>query len=157
MEIKKILCPVDFSDTSDLAIKSAKSMALLFNAELHLFHVVDHLHGHDHFMILQLTPNEIAGKLKKDVSDKLIKMASRLKNEPGSERLDISTEVKEGKAFVQIIKTAKKIDADLIVMGSHGRTALSHAIIGSVTERVVRKAPCHVLVVKDNDLEFEMP
>ncbi len=157
MEIKKILCPVDFSETSNLAIKNAKSMALLFNAKLYLLHAVDQLHGVDHFMVLQLTPQEIALKLKKEASDKLKEIVCQLKEETKEKELDIETDVKEGKPFVQIIKNAREIDADLIVMGSHGRTALSHAIIGSVAERVVRKASCHVLVVKDKDVEFEMP
>ena len=65
--------------------------------------------------------------------------------------------MREGKAFVEIIKTARKDDIDLIIMGSHGRTGLSHVLIGSVAERVVRKAPCPVLIVKDKHTKFEMP
>ena len=59
--------------------------------------------------------------------------------------------------LVEIIKTARKDDIDLIIMGSHGRTGLPHVLIGSVAERVVRKAHCPVLIVKDKDTKFEMP
>jgi universal stress protein A len=59
--------------------------------------------------------------------------------------------VRHGKASVQIIKMAREMKADLIVMGSHGRTGLSHVIIGSVAEAVIRHAHCPVLVVRDTD------
>ncbi len=53
-----------------------------------------------------------------------------------------------GVQFVEIIRAARDYDVDLIVMGTHGRTGVSHILIGSVTEKVVRKAPCAVLTVK---------
>ena len=58
---------------------------------------------------------------------------------------------------VEIIKTARKNNIDLIIMGSHGRTGLPHVLIGSVAERVARKAHCPVLIVKDKNTKFEMP
>lgn len=152
MKIKKILCPVDFSAPCNLAVKYAKELALLFNSTLHLLHVVEHLHGNEHYMILQITPQEIAEKMKKEAEERLHSVAKKIKKVPR-----IKTEVCEGRAFVEIIKTARKDNIDLIIMGSHGRTGLSHVLIGSVAERVVRKAHCPVLIVKDKDTEFEMP
>jgi len=152
MKIKKILCPVDFSGSCNLAVKYAKELALLFNSRLYLLHVVEHLHGDEHYMILQITPQEIAEKMKKEAEERLNSIAKKIKKVP-----KIKTEVREGKAFVEIIKTARKDNIDLIIMGSHGRTGLSHVLIGSVAERVVRKAHCPVLIVKDKDTKFEMP
>lgn len=150
--IKKILCPVDFSEPSELAVKYAASLASLFGAKLHLLHVVEHLHGHEHFLILALTPQEIAEKMKTQAQEQLSRFTSHL--DEGSE---IEAEVREGKAFVEIIKMAREESIDLIVMGSHGRTGLPHILIGSVAERVIRKAPCPVLIVKAKDRKFEMP
>jgi nucleotide-binding universal stress UspA family protein len=71
--------------------------------------------------------------------------------------LKINHIVKTGPPFLEIILTAKEINAHLIVMGTHGRTGLAHAMLGSVTEKVVRKAYCPVLTVKPKDLVFKMP
>lgn len=143
MEIKKILCPVDFSESLELAVKYAASLASLFGAKLHLLHVVEHLHGHEHFLILALTSQEIAEKMKTQAQEQLSRFTSQLDEGSG-----IEAEVREGKAFVEIIKMAREESIDLIVMGSHGRTGLPHILIGSVAERVIRKAPCPVLIVK---------
>ena len=70
---------------------------------------------------------------------------------------DVSGAVRIGSAFLEIIQYAKEVQADLIVVGTHGRTGLKHMIIGSVAEKVVRKAPCPVLSVKHPEHAFEMP
>ena len=67
------------------------------------------------------------------------------------------TKVLNGVPFVEIIRYARESEMDLIVMGTHGRTGLGHLLIGSVTERVVRKSPCPVLTVKHPEHEFVMP
>lgn len=69
----------------------------------------------------------------------------------------ITTLPKEGKAFLEIINVARDENVDLIVMGTHGRTGLSHMLIGSTAEKVVRMAPCPVLTVKHPEHEFVMP
>ena len=66
-------------------------------------------------------------------------------------------QVEVGVPFVEIVRAARESGTDLIVMGSHGRTGLEHLLIGSVAERVVRKAPCSVLVVRDKARQFVMP
>jgi nucleotide-binding universal stress UspA family protein len=62
-----------------------------------------------------------------------------------------------GRTFVEIIQYARRVGADLIVMGTHGRSALKQMLLGSVAEKVVRKAPCPVLTVRHPDLVFELP
>ena len=152
MKIKNILCPVDFSAPCSISVQYAESLASLFNARLYLLHVIEHLHGDEHYMILMLTPQEIAEKMKKEAEKQLNNLAKKIKK-----RLKIKIEVREGKAFVEIVKTAWEENIDLIVMSSHGRTGLSQVLIGSVAERVVRKAQCPVLIVKDKDCKFKMP
>ena len=70
---------------------------------------------------------------------------------------NVETDVREGKAFVEIVKKAKEDNIDLIVMGSHGRSGLESILVGSVAEKVTRKAACPVLVVNTKDTEFKMP
>ena len=62
----------------------------------------------------------------------------------------------EGRPFVEIIRYARENEIDLIVISTHGRTGLKHALFGSVAEKVVRKAPCPVLVVKRQERDFVM-
>ena len=152
MKIKKILCPTDFSDISINAIDWAISLASSLHARLCLLHIVDQLHSFEHYQILVLTPKEIAEKLETQANEELNKIARKIKK-----KVKVETAVKQGKAFLEIIKTAKEQDIDLIVIGSHGRTGLSQVLIGSVAEKVSRKAPCPVLIVRAKDKLFEMP
>jgi universal stress protein A len=143
MEIKKILCPTDFSETSEKAVEYALFLATAHQAQLTLLHVVDHLQGFDHYEILALTPMEIAKKIEKRATESLDDLVNRIK---GSVAVDKA--VQHGKTSVEICEAAKAAQADLIVIGSHGRTGLSHVLIGSVAETVVRHADCPVLVVR---------
>ena len=146
MEIKRILCTTDFSATAQKALDYAVFLASSHNAELQLLHVVDQLHGFDNYLVLVLTPHEIAQRMEKLADENLGEMINQIK-----EPVKIEKAVRHGKASVQIIEMAKEMKADLIVVGSHGRTGLSHVIIGSVAEAVVRQACCPVLVVRDVD------
>jgi nucleotide-binding universal stress UspA family protein len=73
------------------------------------------------------------------------------------QRFQASAEVREGTPFYEIIQFAKEKDIDLIVMGTHGHTGLVHVLMGSVTEKVVRKSPCPVLTVRHPEHEFVHP
>ncbi|MES0363072.1 MAG: universal stress protein [Desulfobacteria bacterium] len=146
MEIKRILCPTDFSATAQKALEYAVFLASSHNAELLLLHVVDHLHGFDNYLILSLTPHEVAERMEKHAKENLSDVTNQIK-----ETVKIEKAVRHGKTSVQIIEMAREVKADLIVMGSHGRTGVSHVIIGSVAEAVVRHAYCPVLVVRDID------
>lgn len=150
MEIKKILCPTDFSETSEKAVEYALFLATAHQAQLILLHVVDHLQGFDHYEILALTPMEIAKKIEKRATESLDDLVNRIK---GSVAVDKA--VQHGKTSVEICEAAKAAQADLIVIGSHGRTGLSHVLIGSVAETVVRHADCPVLVVRAVDQQTE--
>ncbi|MBW1727306.1 MAG: universal stress protein [Deltaproteobacteria bacterium] len=152
MEIKKILCPVDFSEISANALEYAVFLASHHHAELLLLHVVEHLHEFEHYQILVFTPQELSEKMEEHAYEALNKLA-----EPIKETLKVETVIRQGKAFVEIIKEATEKDMDLIVMGSHGRTGISHMLMGSVTEKVVRKANCPVLVFRGKNTQFDIP
>ena len=151
MKFQTILCPTDFSEVSQKAMEYAVHFASFHQAKILLLNVVDHLQGFDHYQILAITPQEIAEKMEKQARKDLNALAKKIKN-----AVEIEKIVRQGKAFVEIIKTAKERNADLIIMGSHGRSGLPHILIGSVAEKVVRNAPCPVLVYRGKDAHFQM-
>jgi universal stress protein A len=146
MKIKRILCPTDFSAIAEKAVEYAVFLASSHNAELQLLHVVDHLHGFDNYLILSMTPDEVSERMEKHANKTLSEVVNQIK-----ETMKIEKAVRHGKTSVQIVEMAKEMKADLIVIGTHGRTGLSHVIIGSVAEAVIRHAYCPVLVVRDID------
>ena len=146
MEIKTILCPIDFSEISANALEYAVFLASHHHAELLILHVVEQLHEFEHYQILVLTPQELAEEMEKQAHEKLTKLTEQIKK-----TIKVETVVRQGKPFVEIIKEAKEKDMDLSVMASHGRTGVSHMLMGSVAEKVVRKANCPVLIVRDKN------
>jgi len=107
-------------------------------------HIVDQLHGFTHYEVLALTPMEIAERIAKRAHENLQTQVDRVKDS-----VTATESVREGKTWVEICEAAKEDGADIIIMGSKGRTGLSHVLIGSVAETVVRHASCPVLVVRD--------
>ena len=152
MKLNKILCPVDFSDRSDRALEYAVFIATTNDASLTLVHVVDHLQGEDHFFILSLTAEELQKKLESEARKKLDLLAQKY-----SDTIKVETVIRAGKPFVEIVRMAKENDIDQIIMGSHGRTGIPHMLLGSVAEKVSRKAPCPVLIFKEKGAKFELP
>jgi universal stress protein A len=152
MEIKTILCPIDFSEISANALEYAVFLASHHHAELLILHVVEQLHEFEHYQILVLTPQELSEEMEKQAHEKLTKLTEQIKK-----TIKVEAVVRQGKPFVEIIKEAKEKDMDLIVMASHGRTGVSHMLMGSVAEKVVRKAHCPVLIVRNKNTPFDIP
>ncbi|MDD5009754.1 MAG: universal stress protein [Syntrophorhabdaceae bacterium] len=149
---KKIVCPVDFSEFTEEIVTYAVSIAKKFNAELHLFHVIPNLNyftPYESFLTpenLVAIENNIGVEVDRDFN-KIIK------------KIDIPVKkiTKTGVTFVEIIDYVKTEAIDLIVMGTHGRSGIEHILIGSVAEKVVRKAPCPVLTIRPKNKSFQMP
>ncbi len=142
ISLKKILCPVDHSECSYLALKYAISLALKDEAKLYLMHVIDsRLYDTEIYKFSPYKLNEAdMSKIHEDLIESL--------PEGTTDVLKVETIVVKGIPFHEIINAATEINADIIVIGTHGRTGLSHMMIGSVVEKVVRKAPCPVLTVR---------
>ena len=140
--LKKILCPVDHSECSYLALKYAISLALKDEAKLYLMHVIDsRLYDTEMYKFSPYKLNEIdESKIRTDLMKSL--------PEGTTDVLEVETIVVKGVPFNEIINAATEISVDLIVIGTHGRTGISHVMLGSVAEKVVRKAPCPVLTVR---------
>lgn len=146
VKLKKILCPVDFSEYSYEALKYATHMVLKENASLYLIHIVDsRVYDYGGPIYEPETTDAKTMMNQESVKNLKDKLLAKVSNEIEGK---VETVISFGVPFVEIIKTAKNYDIDLIVMGTHGRTGLAHVLIGSVAEKVVRKAPCPVLTVK---------
>jgi len=145
MKINKILFPTDFSEAAEKAFENALYLADFHDAELILLHVVDQLHGLTHYEVLALTPMEIVEWIVEHAHENLQALVKRAKDTVAAKEI-----VREGKTWDVICKIAIEENADIIVMASQGRTGLSHALIGSVAETVVRHASCPVLVVRNS-------
>lgn len=149
----KIIVPIDFSDTSRRAFYIALKYAKVFDADTNVLHVVEPLDTFDSTSKVEAQTAEIARAeegVKRRV-DELFERAGLA--EVDRRRVNIS--IRGGKPWKEILQYTHDEGADLIVMGSHGQTSFKDIILGSTTERVVRKASCHVLCVKPDDYEYE--
>lgn len=141
---KKILVPVDFSESSTLALDTAVALAKDYDASLTIVHVYEPLaialpEGYQLFSEEQL--NQMFAEFQRE-------LAQQRKRAESAGALRVDTELLHGFAVGEIQNFAEQCKFDLIVMGTHGRRGLSHALLGSVAERVVRLAPCPVLTVR---------
>ncbi len=147
--LKKILVPTDFSEHSDKAVRYGAELASKFGAELHLVHAIEAtpiMYGEGAYF-----PPETEAEIETAATKQLNEMTV-----PG-DGLTVQRKVVPGHPFVEIIRYAKENDVGLIVIGTHGRGAIAHMLLGSVAEKVVRKAPCPVLTVRDEEHEFVRP
>ena len=149
VKIQSILCPIDFSDCSGHALDYARDLAKLLGASLRLLHVYEDPISTIPFAIagtagLPTTPVDLVNEAR---SHRLVE-ASRLQKLCTEHGVTTHVEEVEGLPAETIIKVAKDTHADLIVMGTHGRTGLSHLVVGSIAERVVRLSSCPVLTVR---------
>ncbi|MFQ5731537.1 MAG: universal stress protein [Planctomycetaceae bacterium] len=150
--IRRILVPTDFSKFSESALRYGCEFADRFDAELHVLHVVWN----------PLPPGpENWGRTLHEYDDDIREAAGRdlqkLDVAPLSDRDRVLSSVRVGVPMPEIILYARAKDVDLIVIGTHGRTGLPHVLMGSVAEKVVRKAPCPVLTVRRPEHKFVMP
>ena len=147
IKLKEILCPFDFSETAQEALKYAiYLMSKDDNATLYLAHVVDSRVFDYGDPIIEHEPSVSTVALDQSTREQLEKKL--LAEVPDEIQNRVETIILFGVPFLEIIMTARNNDIDLIVIGTHGRTGLAHMLIGSVAEKVVRKAPCPVLSVK---------
>jgi universal stress protein A len=144
--IQRILVPTDFSPTSDIALQYAIDIAPA-GAALHLLHVIDEtslMAAYPDGLYLELPG--LRARLIEEGARRLADAATQF----AAAQATLTTEVVVGRPAVSIAEAAKTREADLIVMGTHGRGGFAHLMLGSVAERVLRAAPCPVLTVRDH-------
>ena len=147
VQFNKILCPFDFSENAQEALQYAIHLMLKDeDATLYLTHVVDSrvydyggpIYGQEPSVSMVVLDQSTKEQLEKKLLDHV----------PEGIQNRVETIILFGVPFLEIIITAKDKNIDLIVIGTHGRTGIAHMLVGSVAEKVVRKAPCPVLSVK---------
>jgi nucleotide-binding universal stress UspA family protein len=141
---KKILCPIDFSDASRAALEAAADLAKRFGASLALFHaypVPGYTFPDGSFVASSKMLEELSSQAQRHMEE-----WKGLAQQLGVSRVEVATAI--GEPAHEILAFAKDQHADLLVIGTHGRTGLQHALMGSVAERVVRRASCPVLTVR---------
>jgi nucleotide-binding universal stress UspA family protein len=139
-----ILCPVDFSETSDIALGYAVPLAERFGARitaLHVYQLMGLIYPED----VLVDPMGTDAKLRKSCEERLDKAVGKYT----TGGVQITTALREGLPYVEILEAAGTLGADLIVMGTHGRSGIQRALVGSVTERVLRSATVPVLSVRE--------
>ena len=154
----KILVPTDFSEDSTLALNYAEDLAKKFGAEIVLLHVDQPLQP------LAISPDlgpamdvgamsRIAEEQRLLAQKELDKVVQKLR----ADGLKAKSSLKVGSPFLEIIRAAQAESADLVVMGTHGRTGLAHVLMGSCAEHVVQKCPVPVLTIRHPDRKFTHP
>jgi nucleotide-binding universal stress UspA family protein len=142
--IRKVLVATDFSDQGFEAVEYGREFVALTGAELVLAHVMDPpLYPDGPFGMVALQMPNLEMEIRNALSERLAKETDRLAREGASVR----SVFLEGRAHIELVRCAKDENADLIVMGTHGRSGVKRLMIGSTAERVVRHAPCPVLTV----------
>jgi nucleotide-binding universal stress UspA family protein len=136
---KHILVPTDFSPCSRQALDAAIEVARAFDATIRLLHVVVPLE-------YPFFGKEVVDSVLGGVRDGL-----QREKQHAVERgvTDVETLIAQGPAAREIVSLAGSGSVDLVVMGTHGRSGLDQLVIGSVAEKVVRRAPCHVMTIRE--------
>ncbi|HHY86015.1 MAG TPA: universal stress protein [Verrucomicrobia bacterium] len=147
LRVKQILVPVDFSDASRKALHYAQSLGRQFHSELMILHVIVHVPPPQTLVIeTEIFSTEYHEQAAKQ-------LAEWRKDVSGP--ATVKAVVRQGlSAHHEIVEMARECNSDLIVIGNTGRSGLARMVLGSTAERVVRHAPCPVLVVRDSEHDF---
>jgi nucleotide-binding universal stress UspA family protein len=151
MQVRSILVPVDFSRDSEHATGIAAELAKTFGAKLLLLHAY-HLPTQLALPDQVIAPQDYWDGVRDATQRKLEDCRARA----SASGVDADVELVAGAPSFAISETAKRVNADLIVMGTRGLTGLKHVLLGSTAERTVRLAPCPVMTVKAGE-ETESP
>lgn len=153
INLNHILAATDFSEVSSAALAYAFDLAEKFDARVTLVHV-----SHEPLILpptdeSYVPPVPDLESLEKDARSRLEKAA-----EPARKRgIEVDVRWAHGTPFVEVVREAREREVDLIVAGTHGRGPITHLLLGSVAENIVRQAPCPVLTVREGEHRFEMP
>jgi nucleotide-binding universal stress UspA family protein len=162
MKLTRILATTDFSKYSGFALEWAAYLAQCMKADLLLLHVLTEEEGNiveeviGEGAVVQI-PRGIRQNVVEERRKKLTEQYEMVVSREIKASLKVEMMTRIGVPFLEIVRVAKEKDVDLIVLGTHGRTGLSHALIGSVAEKVVHHAHCPVLSIKHPQYQFISP
>lgn len=146
IQLHRILCPTDFSPTSAHAADYAATVARSCDAELLLLHVIPEMTYPMRSFGMSHSLEHIQDELQEKATQRIEQRATQLKGEHGD--LQVRCILRSGEPHEEALACAQAESADLIVMGTHGHTGLTHALLGSTAEKVVRMSERPVLTVR---------
>ncbi len=154
ISLKRILLPTDFSENSVHAQKYACALVEQFDAELHLLHVFQDIAG--------IIPDPVFGTpigecIQQDSRETAEERLRAMLDAKWAEERHLVCATAQGTPFLEIVRYAKRSDIDMIVAATHGRTGLSRLLLGSTAEKLVRKTPCPVMLVRPTGDQFVLP
>jgi nucleotide-binding universal stress UspA family protein len=141
--MKTILTAIDFSDATDRVVAAAAELTRALDGELHLLHVVP---PDPDFVGYEPGPQHVRDQVAQSIAEdrhEIVELRDRLKQSG----IQVQAQVVQGPTIQKILEEANRLPADLVVIGTHGHGALYDLVLGSVSDGVVRKSPCPVLVV----------
>jgi nucleotide-binding universal stress UspA family protein len=141
-DIKTILLSTDFSEASSKAVEPARMLARKFGAKILLVHVGEFVFYGEHYLMVDLAP------IQEEANARARQELERFAAAQFGADFEVELASPLGVPHIEIVKLAEERKVDMIVMATHGRGFVSHAILGSTTERVLRRTPCPVLVVR---------
>lgn len=148
MNIGTILVPIDFSPSAEEAMAWAMDLARRYGASLIVAHVLQPVAWPASPDGLMLTPTDLLATTRRELDASLERTRASIE----AAGIAAKAELLDGTTAAEIAALARRAGAHLIVMGTHGRTGLQHALLGSVAEKVVRTAPCPVLTVRMTEM-----
>jgi nucleotide-binding universal stress UspA family protein len=144
INIQRILCPTDFSDEARHALDHATALARRYDAQLTLLHVISlALPPAPVFAPYHGYPEMLAPKLRDDLTREIEKLAAGAR----AQGVPAEIAIREGDVVNRILEQARELPADVLVIGTHGAGGFERLMLGSVTEKALRRAPCPVLSV----------
>ncbi|HPB82998.1 MAG TPA: universal stress protein [Spirochaetota bacterium] len=142
--IENILVPIDFSDYSRKALQYAKEFALKFSAKMYLIYVFRPIFEDIEVGVINESI-QFNNEIEEYAREKLQKLIQDI---IGSD-VPVEPVIRMGRPFMEINRAAEEYDIDLIIIATHGHTGVQHLLFGSTAEKVVRKAPCPVLSLRE--------
>lgn len=151
--LKNVLVATDFSEPSVVAMAYGRDLARSYGAALHVLHVVEDVmtrYGPDLGIISPQVQADLEATARRDLD-------AAISDDDRRTLKVVSAVETHSNISYGIVDYAKRAEVDLIVVGTHGRGAMKHLLMGSVAERVVRTAPCPVLAVRERERDFIHP
>lgn len=149
IRIKRLLTPIDFSESSKQAVHYAVEFARSFKAEIHLLNIIEPV-MYPAEMFGQVGMVDVESVMEKSANEEMQAWKASLI----PEGVAMVAATQHGRPFAEIISYATEHEIDLIIIGTHGRSGIDHFLLGSTAEKVIRKAPCPVLTVRPKEREI---
>jgi len=143
ISIQGVMVPVDFSKESILAAKFGASLAEEYKTKLYVLHVMEPVHPslRGYIVDFEQFQQRMIAQAKEDLENVIPKAVK--------DRIPVEFILEIGHPSYLIVEKAKELGVDVVVIATHGRTGLSHVLLGSVAEKVIRHAPCPVFVIRN--------